>query len=308
MKVYYGAAGKYQDVTEIATRKCLSNGIMRIPKNEFDRCNIFGDPLLGTLKHIKIDEKIYSHEQSICVDYETGESRLSVERRKWWNESGKFISDPTVKLAGIHNYISLSFGKLSEEYPEQMMAATYIRETDTVLEIGANIGRNTCVIASLLNDDTRLITLECCQEYVNQLQVNRDQNDFKFHIEAAALSRVPLMQKGWDTFVCEDETIPTGYTKVNTITFEELQNKYNMKYNVLVADCEGALYQILKDEPNMLQDIETVIIENDFHDLECKKFVDRKFEEAGLRQVYSSSGGWGPCQPFFFQVFSKRDF
>ena len=306
MKVYYGVEGKYQDVTEIAVEKSLSEGILRIPKTEFERCNMFGDPLPNVLKHIKVGEKIYSHEQIICVDYETGESRVNVERRKWWNESGRFISDPETKLRGIHNYISLSFGNMSEEFPEQLMAARYIRETDTVLEIGANIGRNTCVIASLLNDDTRLVTLECCQEYVKQLQVNRDQNNFNFQIEASALSKVGLMQQGWNTFLSGDGAIPAGYTKVNTITFSELETKYNMKYNVLVADCEGALYQILKDEPDMLKNFETVIIENDFHQIEEKQFVDTKFLENGLQSVYSSAGGWGPCQSVFFQVFSKR--
>lgn len=306
MKVYYGVEGKYQDVTEIAVEECLAAGILTIPKTETERSNMFGDPLPGTLKHIKVGEKIYSHEQLVCIDYENGESRVSAERRKWWNESGRFISDPEIKLRGIHNYISLSFGNMSEEFPEQLMAAMYIRETDTVLEIGANIGRNTCVIASLLNDDTRLVTLECCQEYVKQLQVNRDQNGFNFHIEASALSKVGLMQQGWNTFLSGEGVTPAGYTKVNTITFSELETKYNMKYNVLVADCEGALYQILKDEPDMLNSFETVIIENDFHQIDEKKFVDAKFQEVGLQCVYSSSGGWGPCQSFFFQVFSKR--
>ncbi len=306
MRVYYGVEGKYQDVTDIAVEKCLSQNVLTIPKSEFDRCGLFGDPLLGTLKHIKIGEKIFSHEQVICINYQTGESVLSTQRRKWWNESGKFITDAEVKLRGVHNYISLSFGNLSEEFPEQVMAAKYILETDTVLEIGANIGRNTCVIASLLNDDIRLTTLECCQEYAKQLQVNRDQNNFKFHIEPSALSKVGLMQKGWDTFLSGNGDIPQGYTKVDTITFSELQEKYKLRYNVLVADCEGALYQILKDEPDMLRDIETVIIENDFHDIDKKQFVDSKFLENNLMPVYFQAGGWGPCQQFFFQVFSKR--
>ncbi len=306
MRVYYGVEGKYQDVTDIAVEKCLSDGVLTIPKSEFSRSTLFGDPLPGTLKNIKIGDKTFSHEQAICINYQTGESRINAQRRKWWNESGKFITDAEVKLRGVHNYISLSFGNLNEEFPEQVMAAKYIRETDTVLEIGANIGRNTCVIASLLDDDTRLTTLECCQEYVKQLQVNRDQNNFSFHIEPSALSKVGLMQKGWDTFLSGDGVIPQGYTKVDTITFSELQEKYKLRYNVLVADCEGALYQILKDEPDMLKDIEIVIIENDFHNIDNKRFVDEKFLQNGLIQVYSQAGGWGPCQSFFFQVFSKR--
>ncbi len=46
--------------------------------------------------------------------------------------------------------------------------------------------------------------------------------------------------------------------------------KYNMNFNVLVVDCEGALYYMLKDEPEFLNGFETIIIENDFTDINIK--------------------------------------
>src|SRR4029078_13685614 len=99
----------------------------------------------------------------------------------------------------------------------------------------------------------RLVSLECCQEYAKQLEMNRDQNGFHFQIEVSALSQVPLIQKGWDTFI--SEIVFDGYKKVETVSFSDLEKKYGIKYNVLVADCEGALYQILKDEPRLLEHI-----------------------------------------------------
>lgn len=305
IKIYYGVEGKYTDVTSKAVEKCLKNGIIEIPKTEFHRANVFGDPLFGTLKHIKYGDKIYTAEQSLFIDYNTKKVvDIASVRKEWWEKTGKLISDDEERLKELHKYISLSFGAFHEEFPEQLMAMRFIKETDSVLEIGANVGRNTCIIASILNDDRRLVSLECCQEYAKQLEMNRDQNGFHFQIEVSALSQVPLIQKGWDTFI--SEIVFDGYKKVETVSFSDLEKKYGIKYNVLVADCEGALYQILKDEPRLLENIELVIIENDFRDIVKKNFVDAKFAEQGLQLVHSQPGGWGPCQGFFFQVFSKR--
>lgn len=304
-KIYYGVEGRYTDVTEIAVKKCLKNGILEIPKTEFIRANVFGDPLFGTLKHIKFEDKIYTAEQTLFIDYETKKIMdIGLVRKNWWKNTGKNIENDEERLKELHKYISLSFGAFHEEFPEQLMAMRFIKETDSVLEIGANVGRNTSIIASILDDDKRLVSLECCQEYAKQLEINRDQNGFHFHIEVSALSQVPLIQKGWDTFI--SELVFDGYKKVETVSFEDLEKKYNVKYNVLVADCEGALYQILKDEPKLLDNIEVVILENDFRDITKKNYVDSKFAERGLRLVHSQPGGWGPCQQFFFQVFSKR--
>ena len=49
-----------------------------------------------------------------------------------------------------------------------------------------------------------------------------------------------------------------------------------MNFNVLVVDCEGALYYILKDEPEFLNGFETIIIENDFLIITHKEFVNEE--------------------------------
>tara|TARA_R110001599_G_scaffold121692_1_gene293444 strand:- start:327 stop:1229 length:903 start_codon:yes stop_codon:yes gene_type:complete len=300
MKIYYGVEGNYSDVTYIAKIKLLRDGILTIPCNDVTRAGILGDPMFGIVKHIKIGDKIYKHDEEIILNVEED---ITNERKSWWETIGRHIVDPEKRLDNLHNYIALNYGSIRDEYPEQLMAMKYIRESDIVLEIGGNIGRNTCIIASILRDDSNLVSLECCQEYVAQLEENRVQNFFNFKIEASALSKVPLIQKDWNTFV--SEIVLPGYKKVDTITFEEIKEKYNLDFNVLVADCEGALYQILKDEPNLLKNIETIIIENDFTDYTRKEYVDSVFVENGFRTVYNQAGGWGPCYSCFFQVWQK---
>ena len=78
-----------------------------------------------------------------------------------------------------------------------------------------------------------------------------------------------------------------------------------MNFNVLVVDCEGALYYILKEEPEFLNGFKTIIIENDFIDITHKEFVDEEFKRYDFRNVYSIPGGFGPCYNFFYQVWKK---
>lgn len=105
----------------------------------------------------------------------------------------------TKKLEDIQRKLILDYGSISDEYPEQEMAVMYIKPDDIVLELGGNIGRNSCVIASLLNDSKNLVVFECSHTFAQQLKENRDTNNFNFHIEDCAISKYDLYQKGWNT-------------------------------------------------------------------------------------------------------------
>ena len=98
-----------------------------------------------------------------------------------------------------------------------------------------------------------------------------------------------------------------GYKPVNTITLEELNNKYNIDFDTLVLDCEGAFYYILLDMPEIVTNINLIIMENDYHNLEHKLYIDNKLREENFEVVYSQIGGWGPCYNNFFEVWKKKD-
>ena len=215
------------------------------------------------------------------------------------------VRDIDTALERIHTRLDFKHGLLSDELEEQRMSIAHINPTDRVLELGGNVGRNSCIIASLLDDSSNLLVLESNESTAALLADNRDANTFRFSIEAKALSKRPLMQHGWDTRPYLG-ILPRGeWTCVKTITWESLVKKHG-NFDTLVCDCEGALYHILVDEPDMIRTFTTVIIENDFHDISHKEYVDTKFREHGLECVFRKAGGWGPCKDRFYEVWHHR--
>lgn len=189
------------------------------------------------------------------------------------------------RLETIHSDLRLLHGKFIYEYPEQLLTTMYLPSDAKVLELGSNLGNNSCVISTILQNSENLVTLETREEAVKCLTENRDLNGLKFHIEWAALSKVPLIQKGWNTI--PSDIVLDGYFRVSTVTFNELQEKYNIIFDTLVVDSEGALYQILIDDPSILENIKLVIIENDFQSSEHCLFVLNLFREYGLELIYN---------------------
>jgi FkbM family methyltransferase len=224
-------------------------------------------------------------------------------RTSWWRRRGRHLRDPRQRLQELHQHLGFKHGQITDEYPEQLMIMSYLTAGDTVLEIGGNIGRASCVIAQILDDDRRLVSLESNPLSAQQLAENRDLNGFHFQIEPAALSRRPLIQTGWDT-VASDIVLP-GYFKVKTIDWTTLKKKYDLSFDVLVADCEGALYYILQDEPALLSGFKRVIMENDYHELAHKQAVDSNLKRNGFQRIYVQPGGWGPCADYFFEVWQN---
>lgn len=212
-------------------------------------------------------------------------------------------NEAEIKLRRIHRHLSLVHGSFRQEYPEQVMAVMYISKRDKVLELGGNVGRNSCVIASLLRKSRGLVVVESDPASVSKLIENRNHNNLQFHVEDSAISQVPLIQSGWFT-IPSNEPIP-GFFSVKTISYEQLKKKYSMTFDVLVADCEGALYYIFNDDESLLDDVHTAIIENDYPTLEHFRSVESKLIAHGFQLVYNKSGGFGPCFNEFYQVWQK---
>ena len=216
------------------------------------------------------------------------------------------MNDPKEKLEYIHNHIDFEHGSLKEEYPEQLMAIKFINQDDRVLELGSNIGRNSVIIATILDKATNLVTLEPITETYKHLEHNRIVNGLKFHSVNAALSYRKLIQQYWTSIPC-DIVLP-GFISINTITFQELEKKYNIEFNTLVVDCEGALYYILKDYPDMLNNVTKILVENDYQVEDHKKYLDQLFVEKGFKRIYVEALELAvnmPCAEEFYEVWQK---
>jgi len=208
------------------------------------------------------------------------------------------------KLANIHSRLNIKYGSLNEELAEQKMAIKYLKGNEKVLEIGGNIGRNSLVIASILSNEKNLVTLESDPDIAKQLEENRDLNNLNFYIEGSALSNTKMIQHSWDTV--KSDILLEGYKWVNTIKFNEFKNKYNIEFDTLVLDCEGAFYYILIDMPEILDNINLIIMENDYHDIEHKEYVDDMLKKHDFYVDYVEGGGWGIYKDRFYEVWKKN--
>jgi hypothetical protein len=289
MKVFYGIEGQYKDITQVVIEKCVFQGKVCIPSDDNLRAFIFGDPCFGKVKHIIIESEderrlFYSDKQPVRF---TVPSSIIIPKK---NRDQKYIwnnEDPIQKIQSIHSKIHFIDGSLRDEWNEQVMVASYLKPDAKVLELGSNIGRNTVMIASLLDNDENLVTLECDPISVYSLWKNRFVNQFRFEIEPSALSYRKLIQQGWVTI--PSDIILEGYKEVKTITFEQIEEKYQIQFDTLVADCEGALYYILKDSEAIMQNLHLIILESDFFEAEHKKYVENVFEKYGLKRVFSEA-------------------
>ena len=83
------------------------------------------------------------------------------------------------------------------------------------------------------------------------------------------------------------------------------KNKYNIEFDTLVLDCEGAFYYILQDIPEILNNINLIIMENDYFDISKKIYIDEILMKNNFNVDYTEGGGWGPCYNNFFEVWKK---
>ena len=164
----------------------------------------------------------------------------------------------------------------------------YVKPDDIILELGGNIGRVSSILSTIIKSDNNLLVLECSPVHYKELLENRDNNGFTFNVEGKALSSQKLYQFGWNTYTEEElekYSNSGDATEVETITLDEIRNKYKLYFNTLIIDCEGAFYYIIQSFPSILDNIEKIIIENDYPNWERKMFVEEILQKAGFETV-----------------------
>lgn len=196
------------------------------------------------------------------------------------------------KLEQIQSRLTLLHGELKDEFNEQKMAVRFLRGHEKVLEIGGNVGRVSCVIASILNDvgNTDYIVLESVPDSANKLEENRKHNKLNFTVENHALSLRPLEQFAWNVREkAQNAKEDPGWFPVPSMTYSELTAKYNILFDTLVIDCEACFYTILRDMPDILTNINLILIENDYFDHAKRHFVEMKLKGNGFQRIYADN-------------------
>lgn len=297
--VYYGTDNNNIDVTELALKHFVKNDILDIPDNDFERSKVFGD-FPGENKYITI--------YHIGQVYTVKNFRFPINVKNILNKrllNNNQDIDINDLFNEYYNNIILIGGIKFDEIPEMLFTISFVNKNDVVLEIGSNIGRNTMVIAGIVKNEN-FVTVETSKSSFELLNINKLMNGFHFHTENSAISKRPLMQKHWITTDLV-EPMPPDYFKVNTISYDDLKRKYNLKFTFLIVDGEGCMVNILKDDESILEDVQKIIIENDYKSIEDKRFVDSIFEKHGFKLIFNLDGPKDHiCHSEFYQLFIKQ--
>ena len=324
MKILYGYDNNnYIDITADVFKKCLKDDGIRIPSGDGNRCDIIGyDPYPNILKHIMIVDHnnnayLYTATKDIYIAIKSISQQLKEDTNPkiWWENVGKLIKDPVLRLNELQKRFNLPIyehGGFESEYPEQLMIMRYVNENDKVLEIGGQVGRTSHIIQTIVNNPKHHVIMECDPKTAQKLRTNLNFNTYtNAIIETAGLSHVKLYMTGGGVDAPRhfEGDIPPSAVEIPTITYANLCKKYDIDFDVLVADCEGSLYYIFKEDPDMLNNIHTVIMENDYHELAHKQAVDSILTSKGFKVVYKERGvpwaSWSPCYEYFYEVWKK---
>jgi FkbM family methyltransferase len=293
--IFYGIKENKNNVTTICINKLKKNNIIIIPQGGNERAFFFNDHLPGIHKSVFV---VINNKEVEYDEYH----EIHINVNEFTTHVIKNTEDVIKKISHFHNTLTLRHGLFEEELPEQKMAVKYLTGNEKVLELGSNIGRNSLIIGSIVKNNN-FVSLEPDYNIFKILEDNRNINNLSFHIENLALSKQKLIQRGWETK--PSDILEEGYKWVNILNFDELQNKYKIDFDTLILDCEGAFYFILKDSPEILNNIKLIIMENDYIDINHKIYINSILKQYNFFNVYTEGGGWGCCANNFFEVWKK---
>jgi hypothetical protein len=129
------------------------------------------------------------------------------------------------------------------------------------LELGARYGSVSCIINKKLETKSNQVSVEPDSNVWNALEQNILLNECTVTLHKGFVSRKPL------------ELLNYGYASVSTpvnqstkesLSVEQLESKYAIRFDTLVADCEGFLETFFDENPFLYSQLHTVIFEADY--------------------------------------------
>tara|TARA_B100001093_G_scaffold3139_1_gene3221 strand:- start:8251 stop:8943 length:693 start_codon:yes stop_codon:yes gene_type:complete len=174
--------------------------------------------------------------------------------------------------------------KYNGEYPEQVIAYKFLKPEMKVLELGANIGRNTQIIANIVKEG-KLLAVEMNienEQYLNKIAALHKNTT----IFIGAISNEPLYFNGksWRT-----DPGNKGRVKINTKSISEAKKEF-FEWDVIVADCEGCIVKLCNNA-EFTNNVKMIIVENDFNCCEDRKNFENKMSEFKFQEIYTIDKG-----------------
>ena len=146
------------------------------------------------------------------------------------------------------------------ESEEQRQAGQYIPSDAIVLELGARYGTVSCIISKKLSNSMNLVVVEPDDTVWDALENNMKKNNCNFNIVKGVISNKKLSssKSGYGATMTSNNS-----STISNFSLDEIQQKYKLKFDTLVADCEGCLQDLFDENPVLYDQLKLIIIEHD---------------------------------------------
>lgn len=199
------------------------------------------------------------------------------------------------------------------EKEEQMLVRQYIPPDATVLEMGARYGTVSCVLSEVLNDPTRHVAVEPDPSVIESLKKNRENNGGKFHIYEGVVSshgyELQFIDPKFEYHEYGTHTKMTDNPTVENKSLDEIEKKYNLHFDCVVADCEGFFYDFVKENKERVKSMRVIIYEQDgvpWSDMISKyEELDSILESMNFKREFSIQHPKYKNNPHFHNVWVK---
>jgi FkbM family methyltransferase len=173
------------------------------------------------------------------------------------------------------------------EAKEQQLAKKYIKNDDVVLELGARYGSVSVTINKILSCKTNQVVIEPDDRVWEALEINKKANNCDFTVVKGFLSNKKLGLTNLDdylggygaTFIENDDS--------NIPSFSLADVSKDLKFNVLVADCEGFLETFFDENPSFYDQLRMIIFEADYPDKCNYDKIRQTLTSKGFKKAYN---------------------
>jgi len=201
----------------------------------------------------------------------------------WYRLRCALLSDCTVEFRSVtldlshtelSDYLQAKFllGRTYEDHEVELVEEYLFADTD-VLELGSGVGYVSTIVNRSL-DDAHHIAVEANEQLAPMLQNTKRLNDADFEVVNGVYKPGTDVQEFHVASNCfsssmtarEDTEVDTTI-EVPAVTLAELVEKFDIKQFQLVVDIEGAEFELIAEEREVLAKLCTQMIV-EFHDFE----------------------------------------
>jgi len=169
------------------------------------------------------------------------------------------VSHPTIRTASKSLLLLGGY-----ERAERELLKRYLDRSHAVIELGGSIGVVACITNRMLRDPRRHVVVEANPDLISVLTANRDRNGCGFTVLNRALDygepSTTFYVDGRD-FLASSVQVQTGHAiEVRSVCLREIVEEYGFDTCSLVCDVEGAEMELVRREPQVLQEHVALLI------------------------------------------------